>query len=92
MGREITAIPSIFPSLEGGEKGEGERIRPENFFNEFLRRDTRLRMMESRGRESWAVPECPSRASVLDLLCSGLPRGRGKEGGSRGLERWGLWK
>jgi hypothetical protein len=41
MGREITAIPSIFPSLEGGEKGEGERIRPENFFNEFLRRYTR---------------------------------------------------
>jgi hypothetical protein len=23
----------------GGEKGEGERIRPEHFFNEFLRRD-----------------------------------------------------
>ena len=24
----------------GGDKGEGERIRPENFFHEFLRRDT----------------------------------------------------
>jgi hypothetical protein len=25
----------------GGEKGEGERTRPKNFFDEFLRRETR---------------------------------------------------
>jgi hypothetical protein len=24
----------------GGDKGEGERMGPENFFDEFLRRDT----------------------------------------------------
>jgi hypothetical protein len=24
----------------GGDKREGERMRPENFFHEFLRRDT----------------------------------------------------
>jgi hypothetical protein len=29
------------PSLKGGDKGEGERIRTGNFFNELLRREIR---------------------------------------------------
>jgi hypothetical protein len=39
-GREFTAIPWVSPPSMGGEKGKGERTRPENFFHEFLRRDT----------------------------------------------------
>jgi len=30
------------PPLRGGDKGEGGGIRPEDFFNEILRRDTRF--------------------------------------------------
>jgi hypothetical protein len=32
-----------------GEKGEGERTRPEHFFNEFLRRDTGRRIQVEDG-------------------------------------------
>jgi hypothetical protein len=39
--REFTAIPQASPPLTGGDKGEGERMRAANFFNEFLRSNSR---------------------------------------------------
>jgi hypothetical protein len=47
MGREFTAIPQVSPPSRGGDQGEGERIRPENFFHEFLRRDIRISTLGS---------------------------------------------
>jgi hypothetical protein len=40
MGRECPVIPQVSPPSRGGGEGEGERAKPENFFNEFLRLDT----------------------------------------------------
>ena len=47
-----------------GDEGEGERTRPENFFNEFLGRNTKGRVLASLDAFGWA----PKKAIPSPLL------------------------